>query len=197
MAIYSHSKDKDPPPSSKKSSPNPATTITAEKLWNIRTFENARDLFKDTPSASKQATAQPQPSVGATQSTQQATGDAHKQQQQNNTNVQPNPPQPVKNDGPPPHLGDEPREVNWMRALLPGSFPNARIMLCYFESSADIAPFVSKLTDELQGERKDIKPDISRPIIFIVDSGASFAVVKALGNTDLVAVTVGLILLGM
>ncbi|KAI1277697.1 hypothetical protein F5Y07DRAFT_407244 [Xylaria sp. FL0933] len=206
VAIHSYAKGTDlpwifrVPSSNRKPSPRPPTT--AEKILEIRTFDHARTFISDISNMAKQATGQPQPSAGAAQSDQQDTATARQQQQQGinielpvvQGNVHPNLSLPVGNDGPVRRSRIETREVNWIKDLLPGSFPNARVMLCSFESSSDASAVASILIKELQIERKGITPIMSRPIIFIADSVASIVVGEALRDADLTTATVGLIL---
>ncbi|KAI0805326.1 hypothetical protein GGR55DRAFT_656362 [Xylaria sp. FL0064] len=206
VAIHSYTKGTDLPwvfrvPSpNRKPSPRPPTT--AEKILEIRTFDHARSFINDISNMAKQATGQPQPYAGVTQSNQQETGTARQQQRQGTdielavvqANVQPNLTQPVGHDGPMRRSRNETREVNWIKDLLPGSFPNARVMLCSFESSSDTPAVASTLVRELQIERKGITPSMNRPIIFIADSVASIVVGEALKDADLTTATVGLIL---
>ncbi|KAI1349838.1 hypothetical protein F5Y01DRAFT_326838 [Xylaria sp. FL0043] len=208
VAIHSYTKGTDlpwtfrVPSSNRKPSPRPPTTV--EKIFEIRTFDHARNFISNNISnMAKQATGQPQPSTGAAQTNQQDTATARQQQQQGidielpvvQGNVQLNLSLPVGNDGPVRHSGIGTREVNWIKDLLPGSFPNARVMLCSFESSSDVPAVASTLIKELQIQRKGITPIMSRPIIFIADGVASIVVGEALlKDADLTTATVGLIL---
>ncbi|KAI0858773.1 hypothetical protein F4860DRAFT_526840 [Xylaria cubensis] len=201
VAIYSHSKDTNPPwifrlpPPSRKLSPRPPTA--AERIREIQTFDNVRSFIKDISNVPKQAPTQPQPGAGAAQSSQQATRDGRQQQEQgNNIELPAMPPvgnEPVRNDGPSSRSRSGTKDVNWIKELLPGSFPNAKVMLCSFESS-DKPTVASTLIKELERERKDITPGISRPIIFIANGDGSIVVGEALKDADLAAATIGLVI---
>ncbi|KAI0415159.1 hypothetical protein F5X98DRAFT_389319 [Xylaria grammica] len=199
VALNAYSEDTDqtwifhPPPKYKK----PTSTI-GEQTWDISA---PQILFEKFTSFANQPPSQAQQSTDAASSSQQRTDNTRQRPQRSGQyDFQPNF-FPLANEDPKStpsrRTRDESKGVNWLKELLPRSFPSTRIIQCSFRSSrgVDVTAVVSKLFAGLRDERKDFEPILCRPIIFIVHGLTNDDLVNALKEaTDLASSTIGVVL---
>ncbi|KAI1112881.1 hypothetical protein F5Y14DRAFT_452570 [Nemania sp. NC0429] len=174
---------------------------TVERMWESGSIDSARNFVKEAFNPAKQTPESSQQGVNPAQASQQATRKARRQPgnrtespdihldrlPSTNAKLKPRPSRRVR---------DESLKVNWLKDLLPISFPNTRIVQYSFQPSLEKWLVASLLANEL---RADDAPSLSRPIIFIAHGPISNVLGDVLAMdtcSALVATTVGFAIFG-